>query len=657
MMNPDNSSQYTTSPSDGTTTTPASTGGEGSSSGQVASPLLDVDAGESVFTFTRPKDIRDGLGNGVGNILKGALGGAALLVSAPIKSAYDGAQGGVLGAAAGFGVGLGLGILGGVGMVVGGTVSGVYQIGRGLVNTPSSMANSAQGLYWDEEKRCWINYLLPDEAREILHITDEEYTKLLEAAWAARLNGENAAVNLDEVKVKEAKKVADTTYYDLLGVSPSASTAEIKKAYYLKAREHHPDRRPGDPEAHATFQKIGQAYQILSDENLRANYDNNGMGEVEKQVSLDSNTLYAMIFGSEKFEPLIGELQITSQFQLMQQQQQQQMQDEATEGGDAKDVTKASYIHQKLSAFKQRRRIVQCAINLAEKLKPYIDSEGNKDYFIASLTDEIQELSSSAFGCTLLRTIGSAYVEHGRSELDTMASLARQFNKTARGMSTGYTLAKEGLSAALTAGEVSKIHRKAAAAAAESGKVDGDANRPSEQEEQNINLSPEDEALLMKKMEKLSGHMFTVIWYVTEMDIRSTLATVCKKVLLDQSVDGKTRMLRCKGLIVLGELFLANGRDVKEGLGEIKARMQAHMGGASAAASTKNDAADTPGASDSNAGSSSTATNDPAAPASSSAPAPSKPATTTSNEGGSSIRSDPSGASSSRSTVNMDEAD
>lgn len=567
-----------------------------------------------------------------------------------------------------------LGVLGGVGMVVGGTVSGVYQIGRGLVNTPSSVANSAQGLYWDEEKRCWINYLLPDEAREILHVTDEEYTKLLEAAWAAQLNGESApAVNLEDVKVKEAKKVADTTYYDLLGVSPSASSAEIKKAYYLKAREHHPDRlasillsvevgmdnnrlllirRPGDPEAHATFQKIGQAYQILSDENLRANYDSNGMGEVEKQVSLDSNTLYAMIFGSEKFEPLIGELQITSQFQLM--QQQQQMQDESSEGGEAKDVTKASYIHQKLSAFKQKRRIVQCAVNLAEKLKPYVDSDGNKDYFIASLTDEIQELSSSAFGCTLLRTIGSAYVEHGNSELNTMSSLARQFNKTARGVSTGYTLAREGLSAALTAGEVSKIQRKAAAAAGstESGKSDGDANRPSEQAEPNISLSPEDEALLMKKMEKLSGHMFAVIWYVTEMDIRSTLATVCKKVLLDQSVDGKTRMLRCKGLIVLGELFLANGRDVKEGLGEIKARMQAHMGAATS--STKNDAP--AGASDNNADSSTTTTNGPASKASSSTPAPSQPATTASNEGGSSIRSDPSGTSS-RSTVNMDEAD
>lgn len=68
-MNADGTSQSTSTPSNGTT--PSSVQGEGSNSGQGPSPLLDVDAGDSVFTFARPKDIRDGLGNGVGNILKG----------------------------------------------------------------------------------------------------------------------------------------------------------------------------------------------------------------------------------------------------------------------------------------------------------------------------------------------------------------------------------------------------------------------------------------------------------------------------------------------------------------------------------------------------------------------------------------------------------
>lgn len=65
-------------------------------------------------------------------------------------------------------------------------------------------------------------------------------------------------------------------YYDILGISKSASAAEIKKAYRKKAIEYHPDKNPGDAKAEDMFKKAAEAYEVLSDEQKRARYDQYG---------------------------------------------------------------------------------------------------------------------------------------------------------------------------------------------------------------------------------------------------------------------------------------------------------------------------------------------------------------------------------------------
>ncbi len=65
-------------------------------------------------------------------------------------------------------------------------------------------------------------------------------------------------------------------YYEVLGVPRTASEAEIKKAYRKLARQHHPDRNPGDKQAEARFKEIQDAYEVLSDKTKREQYDRFG---------------------------------------------------------------------------------------------------------------------------------------------------------------------------------------------------------------------------------------------------------------------------------------------------------------------------------------------------------------------------------------------
>ena len=70
-------------------------------------------------------------------------------------------------------------------------------------------------------------------------------------------------------------------YYEVLGVEKGASAEEIKKAYRKSAMKYHPDRNPGDKTAEEKFKELGEAYEVLSDDEKRSRYDQYGHAGVD----------------------------------------------------------------------------------------------------------------------------------------------------------------------------------------------------------------------------------------------------------------------------------------------------------------------------------------------------------------------------------------
>ncbi|HZZ38237.1 MAG TPA: molecular chaperone DnaJ [Acidobacteriaceae bacterium] len=107
--------------------------------------------------------------------------------------------------------------------------------------------------------------------------------------------------------MSRTENVIKADYYEVLGVSRTATDQELKAAYRRLALQHHPDRNPGDVESEERFKTCSEAYQVLSDPQKRAAYDRYGHAGVGAAGGFDGNPFGAQDIG-DIFGDLFGEM-------------------------------------------------------------------------------------------------------------------------------------------------------------------------------------------------------------------------------------------------------------------------------------------------------------------------------------------------------------
>lgn len=380
--------------------------------------------------------------------------------------------------------------------------------------------------------------------------------------------------------------VVDTTYYDLLGVSPNSKPIDIKKAYRKKSIQEHPDKNPNDVTATERFQAISQAYQVLSNESLRAKYDKFGKEEAVPQNGFeDAGEQFAAIFGGDAFSSYIGELTLLKNIQKTEELSQQDEVEKTKEKDKDKHDSivnssvsingkKPVILHNtpsntcdsategkkktKLEEFEEEQRlekektIEELSIILRDRLSILTESTYDdvcKCSFQKKFEEEANMLKMESFGLDILHTIGEIYSEKAQIFIKSqhawgLGGILHSLKAKGSVVIDTVRTVSAALDAQNTMKELDKL--KAASGSTEPLRNDNgvEITKPTVEDVAQL------EHLLM-------GKVLSAAWHGSKFEMMSTLRSVCDKVLEDETIDMSMKLKRAEALELLGKVFKA----------------------------------------------------------------------------------------------------
>lgn len=406
--------------------------------------------------------------------------------------------------------------------------------------------------------------------------------------------------------------------YALLGVSRDATAAEIRKAYFALARTAHPDKHPDDPQAADRFQRLSQAYQILSDPSKRARYD---AGEDDPAAGgdfADGAEMFAALFGAERFEHLVGELILAG---AMREDPDALSADD--EGGVSVNAGRVGGKDASDSLEKrQAERVAHLADNLKALLRRHV--EGDVGGFRTAMQHEAVELAATSYGDVMLRTIGRAYDQASsaqlggvfagtwaatrakahalKSQIDAMG-IALRVQKAQQDALRLAARESDALDAAAKAREwvvkQEELEKAAAAPAATlsspapsaSGAAPPPAPSPESRAaraaapfiESAIKAAREAGVQRVALEEATLPLILDAMWAANQLDVQATLRAVTKRVLREEGVDAGVLRARAVALKELGAIFKAAAQAAGSDERVAAARKARQAGGSSEA--------------------------------------------------------------------------